>query len=294
MAEEDSASQPKSWFPAIPLPIKRVFDQFPLVTYPPNTAPASSSISNKLPDEHRLYVFTSPQAARKGRPSMNPQCLKWQAYLKFCGIQFRTIPSNNHASPNGALPFLLPAPGGIPGPDCVLPVPSNKLQQWADEHTDVDQDKDAGMREQVYTSLLDHRIRDAWLYTVYLDSSNFESIAGKAYVNPSTTNPAVRMALAYQLREAARSQLQRASPYIDADDLLAEAKSAFCALSVVLGNDDFFFGRAKPGLFDASVFAYTHLILDQTLGWQRNPLATYLSRHENLVQHRQRLLDTYF
>ncbi|KAM5468458.1 hypothetical protein MferCBS49748_003505 [Microsporum ferrugineum] len=269
MAEEDSASQSKSWFPAIPLPIKRVFDQFPLVTYPPNTAPASSSISNKLPDEHRLYVFTSPQAARKGRPSMNPQCLKWQAYLKFCGIQFRTIPSNNHASPNGALPFLLPAPGGIPGPDCVLPVPSNKLQQWADEHTDVDQDKDA-------------------------DSSNFESIAGKAYVNPSTTNPAVRMALAYQLREAARSQLQRASPYIDADDLLAEAKSAFCALSVVLGSDDFFFGRAKPGLFDASVFAYTHLILDQTLGWQRNPLATYLSRHENLVQHRQRLLDTYF
>lgn len=88
-----------------------------------------------------------------------------QAYLKFCGIQFRTIPSNNHASPNGALPFLLPAPGGIPGPDCVLPVPSNKLQQWADEHTDVDQDKDAGMREQVYTSLLDHRIRDAWVWT---------------------------------------------------------------------------------------------------------------------------------
>ncbi|KAF3482565.1 uncharacterized protein GIQ15_05324 [Arthroderma uncinatum] len=298
MAEDTAAStESRSWFPAIPQPVKRVFDQFPLVTYPPNAAPARSTGTTGTtdkPDEHRLYIFASPQAARKGRPSVNPQCLKWQAYLKFSGIRFRTIPSNNHASPNGALPFLLPASAGNPGTDDALPVPSNRLQRWADEQAHVDQGEAASMREEVYTSLLDHRIRDAWLYTVYLDSSNFGSIARRAYVEPSTNNSIVRTVLACQLQEAARSQLLRTSTYIDVDDILAEAKNAFEALSVLLGSDSYFFGRAKPGLFDASVFAYVHLILDQKLGWNHNPLATYLDGHDNLLQHHERLFNTYF
>lgn len=102
------------------------------------------------------------------------------------------------------------------------------------------------------------------------------------------------MVLASELRDAARTELLKSSPYIDVDDLMAEAKNSFEALSVLLGDDTYFFGREAPGLFDASVFAYTHLILDEKLGWNHNPLEMHLKRYANLVQHRQRLLETYF
>jgi metaxin len=96
------------------------------------------------------------------------------------------------------------------------------------------------------------------------------------------------------LQQAARDELLKYSTYIDIDDLEAEAGSAFEALSTLLGDDLNFFGRDNPGLFDASVFAYTQLLLDDDLGWKQNRLAQHLRRHENLVQHRQRLLERYF
>lgn len=104
----------------------------------------------------------------------------------------------------------------------------------------------------------------------------------------------MRTALAYQLQDAARSQLQQKNPYVDADDILAEAENAFDALSYLLGDKQYFFNDSTPCFFDAGVFSYTHLILDETLGWKHNPLATVIKRYNNLVQHRQRLLETYF
>jgi metaxin len=41
-------------------------------------------------------------------------------------------------------------------------------------------------------------------------------------------------------------------------------------------------------LFDASVFAYTHLLLDESLNWQNTRLVDSLKKSGNLVQHRQR------
>ena len=103
----------------------------------------------------------------------------------------------------------------------------------------------------------------------------------------------VRSALSIQLRQAARDELLKSSPYIDASELEAEAGNAFEALSTLLGDQQHFFGRANPGLFDASVFAYTHLILDEGMGWKQSRLTQMLKKHENLVQHRERLL-TFF
>ena len=127
-----------------------------------------------------------------------------------------------------------------------------------------------------------------------MDSSNFESIAKKAYVNPSTKNPPVRATLAYQLKEAAKDQLHRKDTYIDPEDILSEAKEAFNSLSYLLGDNVYFTHGSTPCWFDASLFSYTHLILDETLGWKYNPLASFLEEHPNLVQHRQRILDKYF
>ncbi|KAE8147715.1 hypothetical protein BDV25DRAFT_159753 [Aspergillus avenaceus] len=275
-------SRARDYF-AVPAPIKRIFDRFPLVTYPSNDLPLRGAPSR---NGNRLFVFTNAADAKQNKPSFNPQCLKWQAYLRFVGIEFDIVSSNNHASPTGALPFLLPA---LPTSNST-PIPSTKLQKWAIEQVHCEEEQQLNLRFDVYASLLDHRIRNAWLYALYLDTENFTSVARRLYVDPSTSNSVVRAALASQLQQAAREELLKSTQYIDVSALEAEAGDAFEALSTLLGDDKYFFGRSKPGLFDASVFAYTHLILDEGMGWKQNRLADYLRKHKNLVQHRERLL----
>lgn len=155
-------------------------------------------------------------------------------------------------------------------------------------------DDDLPLRAETYTALIDHRIRRAWLYTLYLDESNFDAVAKPLYILSSSSNPVVNAAIAYQLRKAAQDELVKANAHVDAEELLADAREAFEALAVLLKEDEWFFGASGPGLFDASVFAYTHLLLDQRMGWKRNDLAEVLMGYENLVRHRERVLSGYF
>ena len=78
------------------------------------------------------------------------------------------------------------------------------------------------------------------------------------------------------------------------DDIYSEADKAFEALSILLGEDTWFFDNDRPALFDASVFAYTQLLLDDELGWKEKKLCQVLRRRDNLVQHRERLRVRYF
>ncbi|GAD98394.1 mitochondrial outer membrane protein (Sam35), putative [Paecilomyces variotii No. 5] len=272
---------------SVPAPIKRIFDKVPLITYAPNELPYRAA--NEV-DGNRLFIFTDDEGARLGKPSFNPQCLRWQAYLKFVGIDFHTIPSNNHASPTGALPYLLPA---LPL-NTLVPIPSNKLQKWAIEQVHCEEEQQISMRFEVYASLLDTRIRNAWLYALYLDKDNFDAVARKLYIEPSTSNAVVRSVLATQLQQAARDELLKTSDYIDVSDLEAEADNAFEALSTLLGENQYFFDRRTPGLFDASVFAYTHLLLDKSMGWRHNRLSVLLRKYKNLVRHRDNLFEKFF
>lgn len=82
-----------------------------------------------------------------------------QAYLRFVGIDVDVIPSNNHASPSGALPFLIPAHPINNN----APIPSSKLQKWAIEQVHCEEEQQLDLRFEVYASLLDHRIRNAWV-----------------------------------------------------------------------------------------------------------------------------------
>ena len=57
----------------VPTPIRQLFDQFPLQTYPSNELPYHAH--HKY---HVLYVFATKEGAAAGAPSYNPACLKWQ------------------------------------------------------------------------------------------------------------------------------------------------------------------------------------------------------------------------
>lgn len=137
------------------------------------------------------------------------------------------------------------------------------------------------------------------LYTLYLSPTN-AAIPTRLYIDSSTSSLLVRTTLTHQLRIAAEQELLKTSVKIDIDDLYAEADKAFEALSTLLGEDEWFFqsdGESESSgssLFDASVFAYTHLLLDEKMGWRDKKLTRAVRRRKNLMDHRDRLLERYW
>ena len=62
----------------IPASLKRLFDKFPLITYPANELPLRAQ---RPRHQHALYVFTTLEGGAAGAPSFNPSCLKWQVSI---------------------------------------------------------------------------------------------------------------------------------------------------------------------------------------------------------------------
>lgn len=104
----------------------------------------------------------------------------------------------------------------------------------------------------------------------------------------------VRAATAHHLRKAALEELKKTTPNVVVDDILRDGKEALQALSTLLGSDQWFFGAEGPALFDASVFAYTHLLLDEGMGWKDNGLGDAVRGFSNLVHHRDTIIGQYF
>ncbi|KAI9823755.1 MAG: hypothetical protein M1832_002312 [Thelocarpon impressellum] len=286
---------------AVPSPVKQLFDRFPIVTYPANPLPRRGAA--RTGGQRTLYIFSTEEDARLGRPSFNPSCLKWQTYLRFCDVEVQAVASNNHASPSGALPFMLPAASSHP-PFALsqAPIPSNKLVEYVQKlGADTPKSEPADMRYDAYLALIDHRIRRVWLHLLYLDPRHSE-VAQRLYVTPCSSNGLVRATTWHQLRGAALAELSRQGPLVDVRGLYSEAEKAWEALSTLLGQDTWFFGSKHPGLFDASVFAYTHLLLHGgEAGWwggegvgRAGKLVKALSARENLVDHRTRVSREFY
>ena len=104
----------------------------------------------------------------------------------------------------------------------------------------------------------------------------------------------MRFTLSRQLRAAAESELLKQSTVIDVESIYRGSDKAFAALSELLGEHEYFFSKVEPGLFDASVFAYTNILLDEELGWKDRRMREGLRECQNLVAHRRRILKTYF
>jgi metaxin len=86
-----------------------------------------------------------------------------QTFLNIAGIDHRLVSSNNHASPTGVLPFLLPSASYLKDPqESPQPVPSNKFEKYAAEHGGRVEES-SSMRYEAYHSLLNHRIRNSWV-----------------------------------------------------------------------------------------------------------------------------------
>ncbi|KAF4809694.1 Metaxin-1 [Colletotrichum siamense] len=283
---------PRSLFD-VPAPIAALFRRFPLVTLPPNDLPIRSPPRGDIPI---LYVFTTDDDAPRGRPSFNPSCLKWQTFLKIAGVHFRTCPSTNHASPSGALPYLQPS---IPS----RPISAgSRLETWAlsQNPSSKQPPPPTASRLQAYEALLDTRIRTAWLHALYLSLAN-APLLSRLYIDPASTNSIVRLTLRHQTTSAAEALVLRTTrtAVVDPSRIYADARDAFKALATLLdesgsGGTGWFFGAEEPTLFDASVFAYTNLLLDEQFGWVDCRLVELVKEFPALVKHRKRLLKMCF
>lgn len=226
----------------MPAPLQRLFDAVPLVTYGPNELPCRSPGPSDLPT---LHVFITEHDAARGAPSFNPSCLKWQTFLRIAGVRFHLRPSTNHASPTGALPFLLPALSTIHPTTSTTtpksnsqtistdksnarldgrstrPIPSTRLEAYAAQHgrlppptvtsqAPTPQLQSQSRRRQAYQSLLDGALRTAWLYTLYLSPAN-EPLLRRWYVDPASRSQLVRDALLRRVRAVAREEVAKSS-----------------------------------------------------------------------------------
>lgn len=78
--------------------------------------------------------------------------------LKIAGIEFDIVPSNNHASPSGALPFLLPSSS-----QSSKPLTGEKIHKYAREHAAHTFPNISSPRLEAYQALLTQNIRPAWV-----------------------------------------------------------------------------------------------------------------------------------
>lgn len=194
---------------AIPQPIRSLFNRFPLQTYPPNALPAcattsdiaTSSSSTETSALPTLYIFTSPDTSNSD-PSPNPTCLKLQTYLRAANIPHTCISSSNHASPNGALPFLLPPMTA----SYSAPLTGEKIITYANDHADPSAslaDVDSHPKVEAYRSLITQAIRPAWVrsllafytlmqskYLTQLSHYSFTTYTSSMSTTPSS-NPSI-------------------------------------------------------------------------------------------------------
>jgi len=106
----------------------------------------------------------------------------------------------------------------------------------------------------------------------------------------TTSVPLVNALLSRSMRAAAEAELQRTrGGVLIVDEIYADAGAAWSALEEILGDDEWFFGARAPGLVDAAVFAYVHLVL--SLQWDPTAagVATGLRRCARLLAHEARV-----
>jgi metaxin len=82
---------------------------------------------------------------------------------------------------------------------------------------------------------------------------------------------------------------------IDRELIFEEAAGAIEALSIQLGNNEYFFGKSVPSSLDAIVFSYLHVILtlprisNAEDGGRSGELARMVRKYDNLFKYSQNI-----
>ncbi|OZJ02236.1 hypothetical protein BZG36_04542 [Bifiguratus adelaidae] len=246
---------------------KSALSTFPLKTNAPVHTPTPL-------EKPTLFIYGP--GPRNSALSFDAECVVWQAWLTSCGVEYATEHINEPLSgPKGKLPFLV-VPGG-------KTLNTDQMQHWLSKnytvHTLADPEKQAD--SQAIISLVETKLRDALLFSIFCEATNTQLMRQTYFDHQSFPLPHF---LAHQAREGAFDEILLRNDTVVRSEIYRGAAQALDALSVTLGEDDYFFGSAQPTFVDATVFGYLHVLLSRPVGTSTTqPTLT----EEQLAQGRQ-------
>lgn len=229
----------------------------------------------------RLYVFP---ASLRGTPNPSQFCVKLEMALRLAGVPHQvwceTDPSNG---PKGKLPFIEIEGERIGDSTLILHHLKEKLGIDLDRGLDETEKAQSHMIQR----LVEERLYWAIVHSRWADEANWPALKRAFFTGlPFPLSAIVPRSARRGMRAALHAQgMGRHSPE-EIHDLGARDLSA---LSILLGEKDFFFGD-KPTLADVSVFACLVNIIGPDLA---SPLKEAALGHENLVRHTERMGELY-
>jgi metaxin len=113
---------------------------------------------------------------------------------------------------------------------------------------------------------------------------NFEALTVPSYIGSQSSSAVVNILSAWELRQAARHELEKHSPKIDPESLYEDADRAFCALDNLMTRKRQQNTPGRPSLLEASLFSYLFLLLELPQDkWADGRLVELLRKYPGLV-----------
>ncbi|KAI8992659.1 hypothetical protein BDB01DRAFT_755837 [Pilobolus umbonatus] len=261
---------------------------FPYITYPSVHEP-QRAINDTL--------FIYGPGYDKSQTSFDVDCLKIQMYLKFCGIEFITEDINEPASsPSGKLPFLATVTGAVYDSQQILDWVKNTMHKEKEitPHQEREQSK-------AFMALCESKLRSALLFSMWLEPVNAKEITHKAYFRHNP-NP-LGLVLAHQKETDIVNQLLVDRDILVREEIYEDASQTLEALSIKLGDHDYFFNSSEPTMVDAVIFSHLHCILSMPMiisnqytdeqKRQASTLHQLVRKYDNLVNYAKRIYEQY-
>lgn len=130
-------------------------------------------------------------------------------------------------------------------------------------------------------------------------TDNFDEFIVPSYISSKTQSVAVQLYSATELRNAARTELSKTSPKIDAGAIYSAAESALAALNTVMARKMRLqgggYGDREPSLLEATLYAYLFLLLEMPAErWKDNRLPTMVRKYPELMRMERDVRTVYY
>jgi metaxin len=113
---------------------------------------------------------------------------------------------------------------------------------------------------------------------------NFDILTVPSYIGSQSSSAIVNLLSAWELKQAARSELLKQSPKIDEESLYEDADRALCALDNIMKRRQEQNAPGRPSLLEASLFSYLFLLLELPQEkWADRRLVDLLMKYPGLV-----------
>ncbi|KAF9910516.1 hypothetical protein EC991_006333 [Linnemannia zychae] len=226
--------------------------------------------------------------------SFDVDSLKWMAYMKFNHIDYDIKPAFEPTmSPSGKLPFLALPNGSL--------ITDEGFEQWVQENKGRSPDEKVtesldiheAAEAVAFSTLAETKIHAALLYTLWFEAPHFHGTTRQHYFGHH--NYYLGKVLNYISKSNIVHSMLLTRTQIDRELIFEEASAALEALSVQLGNNEYFFGKSAPSSLDAIVFSYLHVILtlprirNAEDGGRSGELARMVRKHDNLFKYSQNI-----